>query len=106
MRYLILIGFIFLNIPANTETMQLRGNYSQEQLLRGLVLVNVVLNADIVQDNQPELRHVYNQPRQRYLPNQQDKKSFNKISNRVQPKKGYAAEKRLLAPRTNKKSKK
>ncbi len=105
MHYPLLIGFIFLNIVASTQAMQSRIS-SQEKALRGLLFVSSVLKPDVVQDNQSVLNQVYNQPRQRHLYNQQDKKSFNKAHSYMQPKKRYAAEKRLVASRTDKKLKK
>jgi len=101
MRYTMLIAFIFLNIVIHTHAMHIRENHSQNQILRGLILLNAVVHTDVVEDNQPK---------QRYLPNQQNQKSFVKVSPHVRPQKKYAADKKLLAPRNkprnNKKSNK
>ena len=102
MRYQLLIGFMFLNM-ITSQAMEERGNYSHNQIsvpLRAVLVVMptiIIGHTNLVQDNQSKQRHVfYDQP---------DKKRFNKIVYDTKPKKGYASEKRLLAPRNKIRSK-
>lgn len=79
-----LIGFIFLNMAFCAGAME-RAN-----LFAHLLLMQAVAPELFDQASQSELNCFHDQP---------DKKIFSKIVHNTKPKKGYASEKRLLAPR-------